>query len=148
VLQTGPVVVGDVICFEIAYDDVVRDTVTAGAQVLVVQTNNATFDEAEARQQLAMVRLRAVEHGREALMASTVGVSGFVGTDGRVTGATGFNTVDVVVRQMSPATGRTVATRVGLWPEVALVGLAVAVLAGAVWQRRRRDEKSEAAQAG
>ncbi|HEX2772246.1 MAG TPA: apolipoprotein N-acyltransferase [Micromonosporaceae bacterium] len=147
VLQTGPVVVGDVICFEIAYDEVVRDTVTSGAQVLVVQTNNATFDEAEARQQLAMVRLRAVEHGREALMASTVGVSGFVGADGRVTGATGFNTAEVVVREMTPATGRTAATRVGLWPEAVLVGLAVAVLAGAVWLRRRRDGRGEAAEA-
>jgi apolipoprotein N-acyltransferase len=147
VLQTGPVVVGDVICFEIAYDEVVRDTVTSGAEVLVVQTNNATFDEAEARQQLAMVRLRAVEHGRGGLMASTVGVSGFVGTDGRVTGATGFNTAEVVVRDMTPATRRTVATRLGLWPEVVLVALAVAVLTGAVWQRRRRTRRSEDAEA-
>ena len=77
-LHVGPATVGDVICFEVAYDDIVRDTVTGGAQLLVVQTNNATFDEAEARQQLAMVRLRAVEHGRPALMASTVGVSAFV----------------------------------------------------------------------
>ena len=76
VLHAAPVTVGDVICFEVAYDGVVRDTVTGGAQLLVVQTNNATFNEAEARQQLAMVRLRAVEHGRDALMASTVGVSG------------------------------------------------------------------------
>ena len=66
----------------------------------MVQTNNATFDEAEARQQLAMVRLRAVEHGRAALMASTVGVSAFVDRDGRVSGATGFNTRAVVVRQL------------------------------------------------
>jgi apolipoprotein N-acyltransferase len=146
VMRTGPVVLGDVICFEIAYDEVVRDVVTGGAEVLVVQTNNATFDEAEARQQLAMVRLRAVEHGRGAVMASTVGVSGFVGADGRVTGATGFNTAEVVVRDMAPAADRTVATRVGLWPEVLLVGLAVGVLAGAAWQRRR-DKRGEAGQA-
>jgi apolipoprotein N-acyltransferase len=60
VLRTGTAVLGDVICFEVAYDGLVRDTVTGGAQLLVVQTNNATFDEAEALQQLAMVRLRAV----------------------------------------------------------------------------------------
>ncbi|MEV4755088.1 apolipoprotein N-acyltransferase [Micromonospora sp. NPDC049559] len=137
VLRVGPVVLGDVICFEVAYDDVVRDTVTGGAQVLAVQTNNATFDEAEARQQLAMVRLRAVEHGRDALMASTVGVSGFVSPDGRVSGATGFNTDAVVVRQMRLGDARTVATRAGVWPEVVLVGLAVAVLVAAVPGRRR-----------
>jgi len=138
VVRAGPVVLGDVICFEVAYDEVVRDTVTGGAQLLVVQTNNATFNVAEARQQLAMVRLRAVEHGRPALMASTVGVSGFVAPDGRVSDATGFNTREVVVRQLRLADGRTVATRVGLWPEVVLAGLAVAALAGAAVLRRRQ----------
>ncbi|MFC4092198.1 apolipoprotein N-acyltransferase [Micromonospora sp. GCM10011541] len=139
VLDAGPAVLGDVICFEVAYDGIVRDTVTGGAQLLVVQTNNATFDVAEARQQLAMVRLRAVEHGRAALMASTVGVSGFVTPDGRVTGATGFNTAAVVVRQMQLGDGRTPATRAGVWPEVALAALAVAALAGAAVLRRRRE---------
>ncbi|SCL36200.1 apolipoprotein N-acyltransferase [Micromonospora nigra] len=138
VLRAGPVVLGDVICFEVAYDGVVRDTVTGGAQLLVVQTNNATFNVAEARQQLAMVRLRAVEHGRPALMASTVGVSGFVSPDGRVSDATGFNTDAVVVRQVRLADGRTVATRVGWWPEVLLAGLCVAALVGAGVVRRRR----------
>lgn len=137
VLRTGPVVVGDVICFEVAYDEVVRDTVTGGAQVLAVQTNNATFNEAEARQQLAMVRLRAVEHGREALMASTVGVSAFVTADGTVIDATGFNTQAVVVREMRLGETRTLATTLGYWPEVGLVALAVVVLVGAAVVRRR-----------
>ncbi|MEU4780277.1 apolipoprotein N-acyltransferase [Micromonospora sp. NPDC023633] len=137
VLRAGAAVLGDVICFEVAYDEVVRDTVTGGAQLLVVQTNNATFDVAEARQQLAMVRLRAVEHGRPALMASTVGVSGFVAPDGRVSDATGFNTRAVVVRQLRLDDGRTLATRVGLWPEVALATLAVVALVGAAVLRRR-----------
>ncbi|HEX5542602.1 MAG TPA: apolipoprotein N-acyltransferase [Micromonospora sp.] len=136
VLHSGGMVLGDVICFEVAYDAIVRDTVTGGAQLLVVQTNNATFNEAEARQQLAMVRLRAVEHGRATLMASTVGVSGFVDTDGGVSDATGFNTAAVVVRQMSLDEGRTVATRVGVWPEVLLVTAGCAVVAAAVLRRR------------
>lgn len=137
VVRAGAAVLGDVICFEVAYDEVVRDTVTGGAQLLVVQTNNATFDVSEARQQLAMVRLRAVEHGRPALMASTVGVSGFVAPDGRVSDATGFNTRAVVVRQLRLDDGRTLATRVGLWPEAALATLAVAALVGAAVLRRR-----------
>ncbi|SCE85162.1 apolipoprotein N-acyltransferase [Micromonospora matsumotoense] len=139
VVDAGAVVLGDVICFEVAYDGLVRDTVDGGAQLLVVQTNNATFDVAEARQQLAMVRLRAVEHGRAALMASTVGVSGFVAPDGRVSDATGFNTRAVVVRQVTLSDGRTPATRAGRWPELALAGLAVAALAVAGVLRRRRE---------
>ncbi|MEU7754360.1 apolipoprotein N-acyltransferase [Micromonospora sp. NPDC049171] len=138
VVRVGPAVLGDVICFEVAYDEVVRDTVTGGAQLLVVQTNNATFNVAEARQQMAMVRLRAVEHGRPALMASTVGVSGFVAPDGRVSDATGFNTREVVVRQLRLDDGRTLATRLGWWPEVTLAALAVAALIGAAVLRRRQ----------
>jgi apolipoprotein N-acyltransferase len=137
-VRTGPVTVGDVICFEVAYDSIVRDTVTGGAQILAVQTNNATFTEAEARQQLAMVQLRAVEHGRESLMVSTVGVSAFVGTAGDVRASTGFDVDAVVVREMHLGGTSTLATRLGQWPEIAAVALAVVVLAAAVPLRRRR----------
>jgi apolipoprotein N-acyltransferase len=142
VIRTPPLILGDVLCFEVAYDGIVRDTVTGGAQVLAVQTNNATFNEAEALQQLAMVRLRAVEHGRDSLMVSTVGVSGFVDTAGGVHGATGFNTAAVVVREMHLGGPRTVATRLGHWPEVAAVVLTIVALAGALPLRRRRTVPS------
>jgi apolipoprotein N-acyltransferase len=138
VVRAGPATLGDVICFEVAYDGIVRDTVTGGAQLLVVQTNNATFNEAEARQQLAMVAERAVEHGREAMMVSTVGVSAFVNTAGTVIGATGFNVPAVVVREVRLGGPRTLATRLGHWPEMAAVALVLLALAGAAPMRRRR----------
>ncbi|WP_085067022.1 apolipoprotein N-acyltransferase [Catenuloplanes japonicus] len=137
VIDSGATVIGDVICFEIALDGIVRDVVTGGAQILAVQTNNATFNTAEAEQQLAMVQLRAVEHGRDALMVSTVGVSAFVGADGRVHDQTEFNTAAVVVRDMVESTGLTVATRVGAWPETALTALALGLLIGAGLVRRK-----------
>lgn len=137
VLTVGPAVIGTVICFEVAYDGLVRDTVTGGGELLSVQTNNATFNEAEARQQLAMVRLRAVEHGRPALMVSTVGISGFVDVDGQVSDATGFFTQDVRVRTLALAQTRTLATVTGVWPELVLAGAGAAALVVAVLVRRR-----------
>ena len=146
VLTLGPATIGDVICFEVAYDGVVRDTVTDGAQLLVVQTNNATFNEAEALQQLAMVRLRAVEHGRDALMASTVGVSAFVDSRGDVYDPTGFFVGAVIERTMLLRPTRTVATTLGAAPELALVAVAVGFLIAAIaLKRRRRSEEGEAA---
>ena len=142
VIDTRGGIVGDVICFEVAYDGIVRDTVTGGAELLAVQTNNATFNEAEARQQLAMVRLRAVEHGRNGLMVSTVGVSGFVDAEGDVYGSTGFNTAAVVVRDIHLGGPRTLATRSGNWPEVIAVLLTVVALAAVLPLRRRRDNQS------
>jgi len=136
---------GDVICFEVAYDEVVRDTVTHGAQLLVVQTNNATFNEAEARQQLAMVQVRAVEHGRAALMASTVGISAFVDEGGAVHQATEFNEAEVIMQEVRLRDGRTLATIVGPLPELALVAAALALLVMGVTLRRRRTGDDVAA---
>ena len=140
VIAAGPARVGDVICFEIAYDGLVRDSVADGAQLLVVQTNNATFNVDEARQQLAMVRLRAVEHGRDSLMASTVGISGFVGTAGGVHQASGFFTRDFMVRELTLGSGWTPATRLAFWPEAALTLAAVGIILAAAFLplRRRR----------
>jgi apolipoprotein N-acyltransferase len=138
VLPVGPVTVGDVICFEIAYDGLVRDTVTGGGELIVTQTNNATFDPDEAAQQLAMVRLRAVEHGRDAMMVSTVGISGFVTADGRVHGATAFNTAATEARELMLSRTRTLATRLGAGPEYVLLAAAAVALVGAALLRRDR----------
>ena len=149
VLRLGSAVLGDVICFEVAYDNLVRDTVTQGAQLIVVQTNNATFNAAEAKQQLAMVRLRAVEHARPSLMASTVGVSGFVAPDGTVSDTGGFFTAHTAVRTLRLGEARTLATRVGAVPELilsvaALIALGTGfVLRRTVSQDQRRPDSEE-----
>ncbi len=135
-VATPAVTIGDVICFEVAYDDVVRDTVTGGGQLIVVQTNNATFNNAEALPAAGDGPAAGRRARPAALMASTVGVSGFVDRDGRVSGATEFFTEAVVVRQVRPGDGTTVATRVGQWPEAVLVLLAVSVLVAAGLLRR------------
>nr|WP_229837111.1 apolipoprotein N-acyltransferase [Dactylosporangium sucinum] len=142
VLTVGPAVVGDVICFEVAYDDLVRDTVDGGAQLLAVQTNNATFNESEARQQLAMVRLRAVEHGRDALMASTVGISAFADSRGGTKSETKFNEAAVILAELRLGTARTLATRLGVIPEFVIVVAALAGLAACA-EVRRRDRRAQ-----
>ena len=75
------------ICFEVAYDELVNSSVRAGAQLLVVQTNNATFGHSgETYQQLAMTRLRAVEHARTVVQVATSGKSAIIDPDGRIAG--------------------------------------------------------------
>jgi len=143
VLRVGPARVGVAICFEVAYDGLVRDTVTGGAQLLAVQTNNADFDPAEAGQQLAMVRLRAVEHGRDAVMVSTVGISAFVDAGGHTSDVSGFNTRAVAVRELRLGGARTLASELGPAVEYMLVGLGVLAFAGAGFIRRRSRRSIE-----
>ncbi len=141
-LDLGPARLGDVICFEVAYDDVVRDTVTAGGQAIVVQTNNATYGRTgQTEQQLAISRLRAVEHGRAMLIAATSGISALVNPDGSIVDRSAEFTRDLIVGDAPLRSARTVADRVGDVPEwlLAAAGLAALILALAQNKRRRRS---------
>jgi apolipoprotein N-acyltransferase len=142
-LNVGPVRLGDVICFEVAYDGIVNDAVD-GTGLLVVQTNNATFGRSgETQQQLAMGRLRAVEHGRTVLVAATSGVSAIIEPDGGVRAESAVFTPDVLAGTVSVRTGSTLASRLGALPEwllvcVAAVGLVLVGVRG--WRTRRFGE--------
>jgi apolipoprotein N-acyltransferase len=124
----GEVVAGPTICFEVAYDDLVRANVDLGANLLLVQTNNATFGYSnESVQQLAISRIRAMEHGRSVVHVSTVGVSGLITPDGTVHQPSALFTRTVLSGQLPLRSARTVATMVGPWPEYA-AGLAFVVV--------------------
>jgi apolipoprotein N-acyltransferase len=125
-----PIVAGPSICFEVAYDDLVRDNVRLGANLLLVQTNNATFGyTAESTQQLAISRLRAIEHGRSVVHVSTVGVSALITPDGTAHQASALFTRAVLSGSLPLRTSLTVATVVGPWPEYAACALLVVLLA-------------------
>jgi apolipoprotein N-acyltransferase len=138
----GPFPIGDVICFEVAYDSLVRSSVAAGAQLLVVQTNNATFGHtSETYQQLAMSRLRAVESGRVVLQAATTGASAIIAPDGRVRERSGaLFTPDILQARVGLRTAQTPATRVGAIPEYLLAAIAVLAACWSLlpaWRARR-----------
>ena len=82
-LRIGDFTVGDTICWDIAYDGIVRETVQSGAQMLVVQTSNASFtNTSQPAQQWNISRLRAIETGRWVLVPSTNGISGIADASG------------------------------------------------------------------
>ncbi|GHC43269.1 apolipoprotein N-acyltransferase [Streptomyces cinnamoneus] len=142
-LQVGPARLGDVICFEVAYDEIVHETVRAGARALVVQTNNATYGRTgQPEQQLAMSRLRAVEHGRAVVTAATSGISAVVAPDGKVLQRSEEFTRDVITARIPLRDGTTVADRVGAAPEwaLAMVGLLSCAAAVLIGRRVRPDE--------
>ncbi|MFD3457623.1 apolipoprotein N-acyltransferase [Streptomyces sp. NPDC058691] len=145
VLQIGPARLGDVICFEVAYDGIVHDTVVAGARALIIQTNNATYGRTgQPEQQLAMSQLRAVEHGRAVVTAATSGITAVVAPDGRIEQRTREFTQDVLSATLPLRDDVTVADRVGEAPEwvLAMVGL-LSCAAALVLGRRGSKETEE-----
>lgn len=152
-----PIGVG--ICFEVAYDRIIRESVQLGAELLVIPTNNATFGFTdESTQQLAMSRIRAIEHGRATVQISTVGVSALITPNGNVLERTELFTADTLADDLVLRTSLTPATRFGdglTWTVRALaVAVVLAGMAGAARTRRdvrstpaRRDVRSTGARA-
>ncbi|MFE4306008.1 apolipoprotein N-acyltransferase [Streptomyces sp. NPDC056891] len=121
--------VGLATCYEAAFDWAVRDTVTHGAQLISVPSNNATFGRSEMTyQQLAMSRVRAVEHSRAVVVPVTSGVSAVIRPDGEIVAETKMFTPDVLVEKVPLRSSLTPATRMGTLPEALLVALAAAGL--------------------
>lgn len=140
--------IGDVICFEVAYDGIVRESVREGAEVLVVQTNNASFGfSPESTQQLAMSRLRAVELGRATVQVSTVGVSAVISPNGTVAQDTALFTAEQLVARLPLRQSLTPAAALGAWPSGVVGALAVVMtVAGVAGARRtRRADRPEPA---
>ncbi|WP_231332869.1 apolipoprotein N-acyltransferase [Actinomadura graeca] len=139
VMRLGPVDIGDVICFEVAYDKEVRDV--SRGNVLVVQTNNATYGRTSLPpQQIAMSRLRAVEHGRAMLVAATSGISAIVAPDGRMVGRSREFVPDVQVARVPARTSRTLSDRLGEAPEWVLAALGLGAVCAAAWSTSRKNE--------
>ncbi|MFI9741666.1 apolipoprotein N-acyltransferase [Streptomyces sp. NPDC052494] len=141
--------VGLATCYEAAFDWAVRDTVTHGAQLISVPSNNATFGRSEMTyQQLAMSRVRAVEHSRSVVVPVTSGVSAIIRPDGEIVAQTKMFTPDVLVEKVPLRSSLTPATRMGTLPEALLAALAAAGLGWAAFRsvraRRTRTEGSGA----
>jgi len=140
VLDVGGARLGIVICFEVAYDDVVRNAVNDGGRAIVVQTNNATFAGlGQPEQQIAMSRLRAVEFGRTVLVAATSGISAIIDPSGRIIAEAPEGTETSLVATIPLRDTPTIAARVGEIPEFMIATIAlVAALTSVVHLRRRR----------
>jgi apolipoprotein N-acyltransferase len=142
VLDIGGTRIGDVICFEVAFDSTVRETIRGGGKLLVVQTNNATYGHTgQPEQQLAISRLRAIEHGRAMVIAATSGISGVIRADGHVEQQTKEFTQANLVATVPLRGAKTLATRLGAWVELGLCAPVVLLIVTA-WFRRLRPRST------
>jgi apolipoprotein N-acyltransferase len=123
---------GSVICFESAFAPLVRDYVRDGAQVIVVSTNNRSYQRsANSEQHLASSQMRAAETGRPVLQASVSGISAVIEPDGAVHDATKLFQPAIVTATIPTTTGETPYVRFGDWVvlDCALALIVVTVIA-------------------
>ncbi len=136
VFHQGAIRLGDVICYEVGFDGLVRSEVTAGANLLAVQSNDATFEvdgqSGESAQQVAMARIDAITSDRAIVYASTTGESAIIAPDGAVLARTGLWQRAVLDTRVPLRSGLTLADRLAGWPEAVLTALTILALGWAI----------------
>jgi len=100
--------VAPVICFELIDDEILAKA-SKDSNILVVQTNSATFGTSpESAQQLSITRIRAIEHSRNVVSVSTTGISAVIDFKGKVLNQTSMGTAEHIyatvglIEQSSP----------------------------------------------
>jgi apolipoprotein N-acyltransferase len=163
-----PLTIGVLICFESAFPDMSRVDTDQGAQLIVYQTSDSTWQagwEWAQPQHAALSALRAAETGRPVVQAALTGDSVAFDARGRLLAWKGsaFRGVAVVRLGLPPASARTLYDRLGdyiPWTAVAIAALAAGIAliragrirrpirphrpAAIVWDRNPRRDRSGA----
>lgn len=125
------VILGDLICFEVAVDRVVNEIVDQGAEIILVQTNNATYaNTALPQQQLNIERMRAIENNRAVVVAATTGISASIAPDGSVVDILNDGEVGSFVYAAPIIKERTIGSMIGPALEMTLALFAICLILG------------------
>jgi len=121
VFKVKDAVIAPIICFELVDDQILVDAADT-SNILAVQTNSATFGmSSESAQQLAMTRVRAIEHGRNIISVSTTGYSAVIDYQGKVLLKTSMGTADSIRAEVGLTQGKTPRDKAGDWALVAVL---------------------------
>ena len=133
---------GVLICFEVAIDDIGRELVAGGAQIILSQTNNADFGRSdETFQQAALARLRAIETGRTVVNISTVGVSRIFLPNGEIISELPIFEPGVMVETVPLRTSITPAMAISPYFDITTNILALGLLLAAIGRKLTLREK-------
>ena len=118
VFTIGQARVAPVICFELLDDEILAEAAKS-SNLLVVQTNSATFGtSAESAQQLSITRIRAIEHSRNVVSVSTTGISAVIDFNGKILNQTNMGTAEHVFAEVGLIEQSSPRDRFGDWAGV------------------------------
>jgi apolipoprotein N-acyltransferase len=127
----SPILVGDfklgaLICQEVLFPSLVRESVRAGATVLVSGGNDGVFtNRAVAEVNARAAQLRAAESGRYLIRAMKTGVTAVIDPMGREIARSTSDEPTVLLATVEVREDFTLYTRFGDWPILVAVGSAV-----------------------
>lgn len=129
-LKMGALHINPVICYEIAFSELVRQR-SQGADFIVVLSDDSWYGHSLAQsQQLAISQMRALETQRSLLASTNNGRTALISPAGRIIKQLPSYRAGVLVGQLQPRQGMTPFMRYGHWPLwVLITGLLAVPLA-------------------
>ncbi len=105
---------GGLICFDSIYPALARDSVAAGAELLLVGTNDSWFFDSRAvYQHNGQAVLRAIENGRYVLRSANTGISSIITAKGEIVDEIPVLTRGQLTAEVSLIEGNTLYTQIG-----------------------------------
>jgi len=128
---------GSLICYESIFPEQARQRVQAGADVLIVVTNDAWYNHSPAAwQHLQAAQARALETGRYVLRAANTGVSAIIAPNGKIVATTPWWTAQTLFGTYHTSKRITLYQQWGDWPALLLSALLVLLCCAWAWQKR------------
>ena len=114
VIKTEYARLGCLICFDSIYENLTRDSVKDGAQILMLATNDSWFsDSAALEMHNNQARLRAIETRRSVVRAANTGISSVITPTGEVLESVGALKKGLIVEESELNDSLTLYTRIG-----------------------------------
>ncbi|UYG08601.1 apolipoprotein N-acyltransferase [Halomonas sp. M4R1S46] len=124
-LEVAGTRLGNAICYEIIYADLVAEQARHSGVILTVSNDTWFGASIGPQQHLQMARLRALENGRPVIRATSNGVTALIDAQGRILQRAPQFEKATLTGEVTPREGLTPFSRTGSWPVWALAALLV-----------------------
>ena len=142
VLEEGNI--GSLVCFDSIYEDLTRESVLAGAEMLALSTNDSWFtDSAALSMHNAQAQLRAIESGRYVARSANTGISTVISDRGEVLCSLDPLVDGMLVEEVVLNKNITIYTRIGnafVYLSIAFLGF---ICTEELWRKKLGNRKGE-----
>tara|TARA_B100000614_G_scaffold92120_1_gene83285 strand:- start:250 stop:1251 length:1002 start_codon:yes stop_codon:yes gene_type:complete len=128
IFQIGSHNLSSVISFEGSFQRYIRSSVQAGAEVIVILTNQASYGESGMSDQfILMSRANAISNDRPIIHSAITGKSAFIDNNGKVLSQTNLFTSEILIENINPINSQTPFSLFGNYFNYLIVGVAFVI---------------------
>lgn len=139
IFNTETVKIGGIICYDSIFYYNTRKSVSEGAQIIALSTNDSWYNDSSAiYQHYAHSAFRAIETGRYLMRSATTGVSGILDNHGKTISQSKIFEKEIISADVQLLNGKTLFVRIGYSYLYALFGITIGYLVYKTIKTRRK----------